>query len=95
MAMLPLHQTNRMTTTHVGRLLLTEARVRAARDEAARLRCDPEQALALALIDAAHRAGAAGPAVIAFAQAQAAAYAEAAPMLTREVGWPAASDPER
>lgn len=87
LAMLPLRETARGASFYLGEILLAEAHVRAAGVEgyAACLGRDLEQALALALIDAAHRAGVAGPAVAAFAAAQAAALAEADARLEAEV----------
>jgi alpha-D-ribose 1-methylphosphonate 5-triphosphate synthase subunit PhnG len=75
LAMLPLRESARGATFYLGEVLLAEAHVRAAGAEgyAACLGRDLEQALALALIDAARRAGVAGPAILAFAQTQAAA----------------------
>ncbi len=88
LAMLPLRETAQGATFYLGEVLLAEAQVRAAGAEgyAACLGRDLEQALALALIDAAHRAGVAGPAIIAFAQHQAAALAAEEQALMREVG---------
>ncbi|NWF80294.1 MAG: phosphonate C-P lyase system protein PhnG [Chloroflexi bacterium] len=88
LAMLPLRETAQGATFYLGEVLLAEAQVRAAGAEgyAACLGRDLEQALALALIDAAHRAGVAGPAIIAFAQHQAAALAAAEQALMRDVG---------
>jgi alpha-D-ribose 1-methylphosphonate 5-triphosphate synthase subunit PhnG len=87
LAMLPLRETAQGATFYLGEVLLAEAHVRAAGAEgyAACLGRDLEQALALALIDAAHRAGVAGPAILAFAQAQAAALDAAEEALLREV----------
>jgi alpha-D-ribose 1-methylphosphonate 5-triphosphate synthase subunit PhnG len=88
LAMLPMRETARGATFYVGEVLLAEAHVRAAGAEgyAACLGRDLEQALALALIDAAHRAGVAGPAILAFARAQAAALEAEDAAREREVG---------
>jgi alpha-D-ribose 1-methylphosphonate 5-triphosphate synthase subunit PhnG len=88
LAMLPMRETAQGASFYLGEILLAEAHVRAAGAEgyAACLGRDLEQALALALIDAAHRAGVAGPAIVAFARAQAAAQAEEEEELAREVG---------
>jgi alpha-D-ribose 1-methylphosphonate 5-triphosphate synthase subunit PhnG len=87
LAMLPLREAAQGATFYVGEVLLAEAHVRAAGAEgyAACLGRDLEQALAVALIDAAHRAGVAGPAILAFAQAQAAALEAEESALLREV----------
>jgi len=88
LAMLPLRESAQGASFYLGEILLAEAHVRAAGAEgyAACLGRDLEQALALALIDAAHRAGVAGPAILAFAQAQAEALAAEEAELMREVG---------
>lgn len=88
LAMLPLRESAQGATFYVGEVLLAEAHVRAAGAEgyAACLGRDLQQALALALIDAAGRAGVAGPAILAFAQAQAAAIEAEEAALEREVG---------
>lgn len=88
LAMLPLRETAQGATFYIGEVLLAEAHVRAAGAEgyAACLGRDLEQALALALIDAAHRAGVAGPAILAFAHAQASALEHEEEALAREVG---------
>ncbi|MFV9506070.1 MAG: phosphonate C-P lyase system protein PhnG [Oscillochloridaceae bacterium umkhey_bin13] len=88
LAMLPLRESAQGTSFYLGEVLLAEARVRAAGSEgyAACLGRDLEQALALALIDAAHRAGIAGPQIVAFAQAQAIAIEAAEAELARAVG---------
>lgn len=87
LAMLPMRETAQGASFYLGEILLAEAHVRAAGTEgyAACLGRDLEQALALALIDAAHRAGVAGPAILAFATAQSAALEEADAALRREV----------
>jgi alpha-D-ribose 1-methylphosphonate 5-triphosphate synthase subunit PhnG len=87
LAMLPMRESARGATFYVGEVLLAEAQVRAAGAEgyAACLGRDLEQALALALIDAAHRAGVARTAIFAFAQAQAEALEAAEAELLREV----------
>lgn len=87
LAMLPLRESAQGATFYVGEVLLAEAHVRAAGAEgyAACLGRDLEQALALALIDAAHRAGVAGPAILTFARAQAAAIEAEDAALLREV----------
>lgn len=88
LAMLPLRESAQGASFYLGEVLLAEARVRTAGTEgyAACLGRDLEQALALALIDAAHRAGVAGPQIVAFAQAQAAAIEAAEAELERAVG---------
>lgn len=87
LAMLPLRETAQGASFYVGEVLLAEAHVRAAGAEgyAACLGRDLEQALALALIDAAHRAGIAGPAILSFARAQAAALEAEEEALQRQV----------
>jgi alpha-D-ribose 1-methylphosphonate 5-triphosphate synthase subunit PhnG len=88
LAMLPMRENAQGASFYVGEVLLAEAHVRAAGVEgyAACLGRDLEHALALALIDAAHRAGVAGRAILGFAQAQAAALEAAEAELQREVG---------
>ena len=87
LAMLPMRETAQGATFYLGEILLAEAHVRIAGAEgyAACLGRDLEQALALALIDAAHRARVAGPAILAFAQAQADALAAEEQALLREL----------
>lgn len=88
LAMLPVRETAQGASFYIGEVLLAEAHVRAAGVEgyAACLGRDLEQALALALIDAAHRAGVSGPAIIAFARAQAADHERDEGALAREIG---------
>lgn len=88
LAMMPMRETAQGSSFYLGEILLAEAYVRAAGAEgyAACVGRDLERALALALIDAAHRAGVAGSAILAFAQAQSAAQAEEDTSLEREVG---------
>lgn len=87
LAMLPLREAAQGATFYVGEVLLAEAHVRAAGVEgyAACLGRDLEQALALALIDAAHRAGVGGAAILDFARAQAAILDAEEAELLREV----------
>lgn len=88
LAMMPLRESAQGATFYVGEVLLAEAHVRAAGVEGygACLGRDLEQALALALIDAAHRAGVNGPAVLTFAEDQARAIEAEEATLMREVG---------
>ncbi|MBP1465242.1 phosphonate C-P lyase system protein PhnG [Candidatus Chloroploca sp. M-50] len=88
LAMLPFRETAQESSFYLGEILLAEAHVRVAGVEgyAACLGRDLEQALALALIDAAHRAGIAGPAIADFARVQAADLVETDEALMRAVG---------
>jgi alpha-D-ribose 1-methylphosphonate 5-triphosphate synthase subunit PhnG len=77
LAMLPMEETTRGEAFYLGEVLLSEAHVRAAGAEgyAACLGRDLEQALAIALLDAAYASGRERERIAAFVAAQAAALA--------------------
>ncbi len=79
LVMLPMEETTRGELFYLGEVLVAEAHVRASGHEgyAACLGRDLEQALAVALIDAAYAATVERPRIDAFVAAQAAALAEA------------------
>lgn len=87
LVMLPMRDTVRGELFYVGEALLAEARVRVAGAEgyAACLGRDLEQALAVALLDAAFAAGVARERIVSFAQAQAHAQADEDAALMRQV----------
>jgi alpha-D-ribose 1-methylphosphonate 5-triphosphate synthase subunit PhnG len=87
LVMLPMEETTKGELFYLGEVLVAEAHVRAAGYEgyAACLGRDHEQALAVALIDAAYSGAIARPAIEAFVEAQAAALAEADTELRRQV----------
>jgi alpha-D-ribose 1-methylphosphonate 5-triphosphate synthase subunit PhnG len=87
LAMLPMEETAHGETFYLGEVLLAEAHVRAAGAEgyAACLGRDLEQALAIALLDAAYAAGRDRERIVAFVAAQAAALDAADAALGRQV----------
>jgi alpha-D-ribose 1-methylphosphonate 5-triphosphate synthase subunit PhnG len=87
LVMLPMEETTRGELFYLGEVLVAEAHVRAAGHEgyAACLGRDLEQALAVALIDAAYSAAIERPRIDAFVVAQAAALAEADKALMAQV----------
>ncbi len=87
LAMLPMEETVCGETFYLGEVLLSEAHVRAAGAEgyAACLGRDLEQALAIALLDAAYAAGRDCERITAFVDSQAAALASADEALGQQV----------
>ncbi|MEI7772443.1 MAG: phosphonate C-P lyase system protein PhnG [Chloroflexales bacterium] len=87
LAMLPMEETVRGEAFYLGEVLLSEAHVRAAGAEgyAACLGRDLEQALAVALVDAAYAAGRDRTRIAAFVAAQAAALAAEDAVLGQQV----------
>jgi alpha-D-ribose 1-methylphosphonate 5-triphosphate synthase subunit PhnG len=87
LAMLPMEETAQGEAFYLGEVLIAEAHVQAAGAEgyAACLGRDLEQALAVALIDAAYSAGIARADIAAFVAGQAALQAEADAALLRDV----------
>jgi alpha-D-ribose 1-methylphosphonate 5-triphosphate synthase subunit PhnG len=87
LVMLPMTEPVQGATFYVGEVLVAEARVRLGEAEgyAACLGRDVEQALALALIDAANAAGLAQPEIAQFLAAQAAHLQQADDELLRQV----------
>jgi alpha-D-ribose 1-methylphosphonate 5-triphosphate synthase subunit PhnG len=87
LVMLPMEETTKGELFYLGEVLVAEAHVRAAGHEgyAACLGRDHEQALAVALIDAAWAANVARPQIEAFVEAQAAVLTEADAELRRQL----------
>ncbi len=87
LAMLPMEETVQGETFYLGEVLVAEAYVQAGGVEgyAACLGRDLEQALAVALIDAAYSANIARPDIAAFVSAQATVQGEADTALMQEV----------
>lgn len=87
LVMLPLHEPVQGETFYLGEVLVAEARVRAGGAEGygACLGRDLEQALAIALLDAAFSAGMARAEIAAFTREQAAALSAADEQLLRQV----------
>ncbi len=85
--MLPMHEPVKGTTFYLGEVLIAEARVRAKQVEgyAACLGRDHEQAVALALIDAANAAGVAQNEIAQFYQMQAERLEQADDTLLQQI----------